>query len=180
MPNSDANIIKDLNICDKTFEQIYKTYFNQLYVYAQKIVKDKETAEDIVHDFFTMLWKMRETVQIRSSLKSYLYKGIRNRCLKHLKHIIVKRKHSEYALLVANIIDDSNNPMYELLARETEKEIELVMSTLPAQQREILEMSILEESSYEEIANKIGIPIGSVGPQINRAKKKIWKLLINR
>jgi len=174
----EENTVKGLKYCDKTFEQIYISYFHYLCVYAQKIVGHKETAENIVQDFFMKFWQIRDTIQIETSLKAYFLSSVRNNCLKYLKHNNVRRKYNLYTLTNITNSDlkeeaDYKNPLNIMISQEIMNEIEIAIDILPAQCKEIFELVLYEELNYHEIAKKIGVSIGAVGKQINIARFKI-------
>ena len=180
MNYSDDTAIKALNNGDgKAFTWIYNKYFHSLCCHAEKIVECLETAADIVQDLFVKLWENREKIDITTSLGAYLYGSIRNSCLKHIAHIHVQHEyHNSFG--DENSDYDSNNPMSILIAKETERAIEHAINALPEQYRQIIELMRLKEFSYEEIAEKLNIPVGSVGPQLNLARKKLMKSLENK
>ena len=175
MPNSDKNIIKDLNIGNNPFEQIYKTYICYLCSFAKKIVGDKETAEDIVHDFFEIFWKMRETVQLNTSQTAYMTKSIHNKCIKYLKKNKVLRKYDKY-IKIGYKTYDNNTPLFIIILKETKYEIDKAINSLPQKCREIL-MLWDDGFSYKEIADKLHISSKTVDTQILIAKIKLQNQL---
>ena len=161
----------------KAFTWIYNNYFLQLYLYTVKIVEDKEDAEDIVQDIFENLWKDHKTLVISSSLKAYLYGNVRNNSIKKLEHINVRHKHIEYTLHTNNNFNDNNDPLSLLIAEEAATVINKVIDNLPEKCRKVFLMWTDEGLKYDEITEKLGMSIGSVGKQINRARIKIRKAL---
>jgi len=99
--------------------------------------------------------------------------------LKHIDHFRVEREYQENFLKDHSDYDE-RNPMSMLIDQEMEQEIERAINALPEQYRRIIELTRLQELSYEEIAAKLDIPVGSIGPQLIRARKKLMKLLKNK
>ena len=163
---------------EKTFKGIYNKHWRPLCRYAQTIV-DEETGKDIVHDLFTKIWANREKIGILASWGAYLYKGVFNGCIKHLEHIRAVRDFEEKFLSESRDYD-SKTPMSELIANETERALEHAINALPEQYRQIIALRLFEELSYVEIAEKLGISVGSIGPQLKRARKQLKKLLENK
>ena len=170
---------------EKTFEQMFKTYYRTLCFYAEGIVGEKEAAEEIVSDFFLKLWENRENISITVSLQAYLYKGVYNNCLKYLEHIKVWHKYREDAQYRIDNSDlfagaqDDNDPLSLLISRETVAKIEQAIDTLPAQCKEVFELVRMEGLTYQEVADKLGISINTVRTQITRAMNKLRELLGN-
>lgn len=65
----------------KAFEEIFRRYYSPLCWYATGITGEMEAAEEIVEELFYVFWKDREHLQIFQSVKSYLYKAVRNAAL---------------------------------------------------------------------------------------------------
>ena len=63
----------------KAFASLFKNYYQQLYRFTGRIVRDTQAAENIVQDLFVTIWTKRESLFIKSSLKSYLYTAVKNR-----------------------------------------------------------------------------------------------------
>jgi RNA polymerase sigma-70 factor (ECF subfamily) len=170
-----SDTLKEIKRVDKeTFERIYNTCYYPLCFHAQKRVGSKSTAEDVVHDVFEKLWEERES--IHTSVPAYLYQCVTNACIKHLKHIEVERKYSGHVRDMSGIGYDSNNPLSMLIVQEKKDEIEKAKNSLPERSKEML--VLWEEGlSYQEIVEKLGIPVGSVGPQINRIIKELREYL---
>ena len=177
--------VKELNNGnEKTFEQMFKTYYRTLCFYTEGIVGEKEAAEEIVSDFFLKLWENRENLSITVSLQAYLYKGVYNNCLKHLEHIKVWLKYREDAQYRIDNSDlfqaqDDNNPLSLLISRETVAEIERAIHALPAQCKEVFELVRMEDLTYQEVAEKLGVSINTVRTQITRAMTKLRETLGN-
>ena len=66
---------KDIGLAKSEFEDLFKTYFVGLSAFAQKYVKDIDSAKEIVHDVFVNLWNKRTTIDPKKSLKSRTLRG---------------------------------------------------------------------------------------------------------
>ena len=162
---------------EKAYTWIYNKYVHQLRAYATKIVGCMATAEDIVHDTFAKLWGERETIKITKSMQAYLYACVRNKWLDYLDHNKVKINHKESYWDENKDSYDSNNPEDILIAKDTESKINDEINVLPEQCRHVFLMWWQEGLKYNEIAEKLGISIGAVKAQINRARTKLRETL---
>src|ERR1700760_1930467 len=70
---------------EDVFENIFKTHFKELHAYAYSLVRDWDSAEEIVQGMFLKLWEKQSAVSINSSVRSYLYKTFKNDILNYLK-----------------------------------------------------------------------------------------------
>ena len=130
----------------------FKTLFQELYPGMVKIalfyVHDLAIAEDITQEIFTRLWERREKLDMIDNLKGYLSNAIKNRCLNYLEHQqVVNKYQQEYLEELAK--DD--------YIEEFIQKVQISLEKLPPKRRQILEMSIVEAKSYQEIADQEGI-----------------------
>ncbi len=142
---------------------------------ACKYLKDSTQAEEIVNDVFLKIWEDGNQIRIETSLKSYLYKAIINRCINALNK---NKRESAYQTDLTNVPDDS----YELRQiEENELTIKLyaAIDQLPDQCRKVFEMSRFEELKQQEIADKLGISIKTVKNHITIALKQLSKSMLN-
>ena len=153
---------------ENAYEQLFKEFYKPLTVFAYGYVKDLETGKEIVQDLFVQLYEKRRTLVITTSIKSYLYQSVRNRCLNHLKHLQVKKMHHEQIRSEQEFSDDLEDKI-----RETELEhmVSKVVDQLPPQCRKIFNMSRVSGLSNGEIAEKLEISKRTVETQISNALK---------
>ncbi|MCK5463030.1 MAG: sigma-70 family RNA polymerase sigma factor, partial [Bacteroidales bacterium] len=83
MAAKERNI--EIKLDKRTFEELFRSFFPSLVLFAQKYVPDQDTAKDIVHNVFINLWEKRQQVDTDSPLKSYLFTSVHNRCLNYIR-----------------------------------------------------------------------------------------------
>ena len=147
------------------FEMIFRTWYSPLCNFANSFLKDKDESEEIVQNAFVAFWEKRSQIQIDTSLKSYLYRSIRNACLNAIKHEKVKRAHADHALSNYALAEESDSA----LTGELENRIEKAMAALPEQCQLVFRMSRIEELKYAEIAEQLGISIKTVENHMGKA-----------
>ena len=162
----------EIDLKEIDYVWMYDVYYSKLCCIAEKTVKQKENAEDIVSEFFLKLLENAEKIHIEGYLKAYLYQGVQNNCIKHLEHIEVKRKYDEYIQKNTNVSIDILNPLDKLIAQEEANKIKKAIDILPRKCKEIF-LLWEEGSSYREISQKLSISEGSVCKQISRALGKM-------
>lgn len=151
------------------FEMLFKTYYKPLCRYANTYLKDPDGAEEIVQGAFIGLWEKRKAITIETSLKSYLYRAVRNSCLNELKHEQVKQRH----LASESLKEEAQSEPADHLAIhvELEEKIRAAIQTLPEQCRLIFTMSRFEELKYQEIADQLNLSVKTVENQMGKALK---------
>lgn len=157
----------------QAFEKIFVTTYKPLCAYANKLVKSREIAEEIVDDVFFSLWRNRKRIQITSSFHAYLVTSIRNKSL----DILRKLKHEKKTVLdhAASIPCKQLIAHENLIFEELNLRIEAAVTGLPKQCRIIFLMSREQDLKYKEIAVALNISVKTVDTQIGRALKHLRK-----
>jgi RNA polymerase sigma-70 factor (ECF subfamily) len=171
----DSKIITGLKTgSENAYRHLFESYYTVLSVFAYKYVNDLETAKELVQDLFVHLFENRDALGINTSLKSYLYKSVRNRCLNHLKHQKINKRHLD---IMNPATTENEDP--ESIYRETELEHRIfqIVSGLPPKCRDIFIMSRVEGKNNGEIAASLHISIRTVETQISKALKTLRKRL---
>ncbi len=132
-------------------------------------LSDKEATEDLVQDFFVSFWMDSPNLQINTSLKSYLFTSIKNRCLDALKHRKVTEKYRTFMLFGSDSIESSVD--FWFAETELRQAIDASMVKLTPRCREIFENSRLNGLSNKEISEKLGISKRTVELQISNSLK---------
>ncbi len=160
------NYLKQNN--QKGIEYLFNDYFEMLCLRSIRVVKKREVAEDLVQDLFLEIWNKRETLNITSSIKSYLFRSIVNRSLNWLR--ANKQIFDEVDEGVTNR-GDEYNVTHTMQKNELEDYITICIDELPEKCRLVFILSRFEELSYKEIANKLEISVKTVENQISKALK---------
>lgn len=176
MPNSDANILyRFLQGDEKALEVVYKLYYGQLCYFAEKLVFNRQAAEEIVVDVFIKSFQSTISVTSLSHLKGYLFEAVKNKSLNHLKREKRYEQHlSQYASAINFNIEHFENEMIETAALEL---IFDIAQGLPAECKRIFEMLYKHQMSYQDIANQLHLNIQTVRNQNARAIAYIRKRL---
>jgi RNA polymerase sigma-70 factor (ECF subfamily) len=152
---------------ESAFEMLFKTYYKPLCNYAYSFLNDKDEAEEVVQSAFITVWDKRQTIDIQTSIKSYLYRMVRNSCLNVIKHEKIKQQHVAYEMA-------GGEPSHEgvsqsVTSSELEQKIYEAMKALPEQCRLVFQLSRFEELKYAEIATQLDISVKTVENQMGKA-----------
>jgi RNA polymerase sigma-70 factor (ECF subfamily) len=161
-----TNILEGLKLKDeKSFEVLFKTHYEALVRFVYKYLNDLEESEEIVQDTFHTLWEKSESIEIQSSIKSYLYQAARNKSLNSIKHNKVKQKHVDS--VKNSDFDFTEDKHMEL--DELQTKINEALDVLPPKCRQVFELSRFEEKKYREIAEELNISIKTVENHMGKA-----------
>lgn len=174
---SDPELIKAIrNGNAEVFRQVFDACYENLCQYAFTIVRDFDQAEDVVQSILMKLWERREELDIKTSVRSYLFRSVYNQCLNQLEHSSIKKKHDARVQNSPN--RDEQQP--DVFPAELEESIRKAVDSLPQECRRIFTMSRYEEMRYSEIAEKLNISVNTIQNQICKALKILREELKDR
>lgn len=155
------------------FDFVFQYYYSGLCAYAEKIVGDSNTSEDIVQDLFFTLWIKHKQIQISSSLKNYLFSAVKNRSLDYIKKEKNKTRYENSTIHLQS--HDENLSTFWFAESELQTIIEQSLDKLPPRCKEIFCMSRFEGYKNINIAEQLGISKRTVELQISNALKFLRK-----
>ena len=163
---------------EKDFEMVFKAHFKGLQSYAATIVRDVVMAEEMVQNVFVRLWEKSEQIEIRESVSGYLYRSVYHECLNYLKHLKVREAYESYAVYSMETTSSSNGAQHTE-HKDLQQRLEVALNELPEKCRTIFQMSRFEELKYQEIADRLSIPVKMVENQMGKALKLLRVQLID-
>jgi len=159
----------------EAFNLCYDLYYRPLCSYANLIVKNPDSAEEIVQNFFMEIWMNREKLPENSSFKACVLTAVRNDCLDYLKY---KKTVEKYAgIQLRKRAEEYDDVFSMLIDKELQVYLNQAIQKLPEACRKVFELSRFHYNSYKEIAEKLNISIKTVENQIGKALKIVRKEL---
>lgn len=149
------------------FSRLFMTYYKDLVLFGGNYLPDKEMCEDIVQSVFLRLWHEHASIEIETSLKSYLLKSVRNSCLDEIRHRDVVHQHEEF-VLSNTVLDDIDTDQYVLYS-DLSRHVEEALGKLPATCREAFDMNRFQGLKYREIAERLHVSERTVEVRIGKA-----------
>ena len=172
---NEKNLLLRLRKGDvKSFEFLFRFYYEPLLAYAERMLKRKADAEEVVQDLFLKIWRDRQNMKIERSLAAYLYKSVYHRCLNKMKKEELGRNYREYA---------AHLPAPENLAEERMKYEELnrkffeLLESMPLRRQTIFKLNRFQGLKYREIAEKLSISVKTVEAHMSKALQYLRKNL---
>ena len=170
---SDVLILKRIKDGDiGAFEDVFRRYYAPLYLYALSITNKKEVAEEIVQELFYLWWKKRDSIQIISSIKAYLYKAIRNQSLQHIEYHNVKERYRQN-ITYAESDRQEASPLEEVEYKELEEILKHTLQKLPERRLKIFRLHRFEGKKYKEIAITLSLSVKTVEAEMTKAYKAL-------
>jgi RNA polymerase sigma-70 factor (ECF subfamily) len=159
----------------KQFESLFRSSYISLTKYAGTMIRDLDTAEEIVQDLFFRLWRDKEKFYVESSLNGYLFRAVHNRCLHIIEHNKVVERHVHQRN--AELAKSPENPHEVLQYKELQLKIARILEKLPERCGKIFCMNRFEGLKYSEIADKLSVSIKTVEANMGKALKEFRKEL---
>jgi RNA polymerase sigma-70 factor (ECF subfamily) len=162
-----------------SFEELAMPHFARLYNFACWLTADRAAAEDLVQESYMKALKGFSSFKQGTNFRAWIYRILRNTFLT-----------SKTGLKIAASLDDEDvavpepattfTPESLLIAQLEQRAILQALEALPVNFREVILLCDLEEMSYQEIAQTLAIPIGTVMSRLSRARKAMRSLLAGR
>lgn len=158
------------------FAVLFERYYDALCAFAGGYAASEAEAEEIVEDVFVRVWELRERLEVRESLKTYLYTATRNRALNRLRDDRVRLRR------IAEAAEDAAPPGMgqpmpavdeELHAAEFARAVERAVAHLPERTRQVFLMHRQHGLSYAEIGAVLEISPKTVENLIGRALREL-------
>ena len=148
--------------------------FDSLYNFARWLTQDREEAEDLLQETFSKALKGFSSYQQGTNFRAWMYRILRNTFLTSrsgLKSAATVSLDSEEGESVQPATADT--PESLLIDRANQRMVQEAIEELPLNFREVLLLCDVEEMSYQEIAETVSIPIGTVMSRLARARNAL-------
>lgn len=181
----DAVLIERSQKGDRgAFDELIVRHQDRAYKYAFRLTGNSEEACDVVGDAFVRVYSALKNFKGQSAFSTWLYRILTNCFLDLRKKEKSRQTTSLEAVLqtpegdVTRQIEDPDRDPYEEAERNSrEDRVVAAVAQLPEYQRSMITMFHVEMLSYEEIAEALDLPIGTVKSRLNRARLSLREIL---
>lgn len=183
---SDNDIIK--NILDGSKEQfgiLQKRYKRVIGNLIKKMIRDEDDVDDLIQETFIKAYNALPSFQFSYSFSSWVYRIASNTCIdfirkKKFNFVYIDEHTGDDDSPVFEIKDTSYQPDLEYNNNERRKMLNEAIDNLPENYRVIIKLRHEDELEYQEIADKLNLPLGTVKVHLFRARKHLYDSLKNR
>jgi RNA polymerase sigma-70 factor, ECF subfamily len=170
----DALLRRSARGDEEAFLILYRRHQAPLYRFALRMTGNPWAAEEIVQDVFMMLIREpRKFDPQRGALGAFLYGVARNRIMKHLERTprdLSLDEKAETEPAANRLASEQLTPAEWAELRERREQVRSAVLELPVEFREAIVLCELEELSYEQAANLLGCPIGTIRSRLHRGR----------
>lgn len=180
----DSRLIKAALAGDQaSFRSLMKKYHDQVHSLLYRMVHDKDEVEDLTQEAFIKAFQSLRHFNEEFAFSTWLYKIATNNCIDYIRKKKlatfsidkpIESKDGEYSF---EIPDTSYQPDTELIAGQRSRVLEEAIQSLPEKYRIVILMRHTEDKDYQEIADELKLPLGTVKAHIFRARELLYKKL---
>lgn len=150
------------------FEQNVLPASQRMYRYALSILKDEESAQDVVQECLVKIWNKRSMLDSVENTEAWAMRITRNQCFDWVKT-------NRFTLLPS---EQENEPErihadHDLLMEDQQRWLDQVLSSLPQKQQEVFHLREIDGMRYQEIAETLSISLSEVKVYLHRARTKV-------
>lgn len=167
------------------FDSLVSKHEKRAYQYAFRLTSNQDDASDIVADAFVRVYNALQNFKGNSAFTTWLFRILTNCYLdqrkkeKNKQHLSLEgTMQTETGEMERQIEDESDGPEEKLERNAREESIRNAIRQLPDYQQAMLVMYHVENLSYEEMAESLDLPLGTVKSRLNRARLSLRELLI--
>lgn len=192
-PSFSANAVNDFNLVtrakegdQKAYADLMQRYKDSIYFMSLKMVNNKDDAMDLTIETFGKAFENLEKYKPDFAFSTWLFRIATNNCIDFIRkkrismvsiHSIIDEEGDERQL---DIRADALNPEENSIKKQQSQAIKLIVDKLPLRYKTLITLRYFDELSYEEIAQQLDLPLGTVKAQLFRARDLMANILNRR
>jgi RNA polymerase sigma-70 factor (ECF subfamily) len=167
------------------FRELVNRYKNSLYAFLKQFLNQQDLVEDVFQETFLQLFTSRESFDISRPLRPWLFTIAANKAKDALRKsqrasavpigTISESEEMSFNDMLNALTSDSTMPYEELERNETAAQVSRIIADMPGNLREILILAYFNKFSYKQMAEVLGIPIGTVKSRLHTAVARFAK-----
>jgi RNA polymerase sigma factor (sigma-70 family) len=173
MTVTDEELVRAIQEGDVlAYETLVKRYQHGLFVFVLRIVRDSALASDVVQNSLVKVYEVIDRIDTKKKFSTFVFEIAKNAAISELR----KRKHD---VSLEEIVDFAEEESFvEAIYRaDLAGQVRESVASLPAKYRTVISLYYFEDLSYEEMGEKLKLPINTVRTHLKRAKEQLKKLL---
>jgi len=154
---------------------LFQRYYTRIYWFAQRRLHDPNLTEEVVADVFFEVWRSAGSFAGASRPSTWLFGIAHFKCVGAHRD---RKRHKRSAVLPTNVetlhrVADDCDVEERLESRDELRLVQQAIAALPEEQRRVIELALIEGLPYEQIAERLGVPEGTVKTRVARARARL-------
>ena len=167
---------------ERAYAELMNRYRDSIYYMLLKMVNNPSDADDLTIEAFGKAFKNIQLYTPNFAFSTWLFRIATNNCIDFIRKkksapTAIDQQQDEQDDPAANLQSELPGPEEEMMQQQKIKHLSHVVSQLKPKYRQLIELRFYKEYSYEEIANELNLPLGTVKAQIFRAKELLYNIL---
>ncbi|MDX2188899.1 MAG: sigma-70 family RNA polymerase sigma factor [Bacteroidota bacterium] len=171
----------------KAYAELMKRYRKSVFHLVLKMVRNADEAEDLTIEAFAKAFRGLSKFNPEFTFSTWLFRIATNNCIDYIRKKKIQTtsidnpyKDNEGDEMTIDVKDMSLNPEDENIRKEKIELIQTIVTKLPSKYQVLIRMRYFQELSYEEIAQNLDFPLGTVKAQLHRAKELLYDMVKNK
>ncbi|MCT4639139.1 MAG: sigma-70 family RNA polymerase sigma factor [Bacteroidales bacterium] len=166
---------------EKAFAELMNKYKDAIYFMLLKIVRNEEDADDLTIEAFGKAFNKIGKYTPNFAFSTWLFKIATNNCIDYMRKkravtVPIENGDSDYPV-IRDLSDQQMNPEEHLIKKQKKKILQSVVDQLKPRYKILVELRYFKEFSYQEIAEELNLPIGTIKAQLYRARELLYQIL---
>jgi len=175
-------VLKAVDGDQKAYAELLGKYRDAIYFMLLKMVNNQSDAEDLTIEAFGKAFKNIKQYAPNYAFSTWLFKIATNNCIdfirkKRANYISLDQTQDEEDLTPVDIQSGTPDPEESMINQQKVKMMRHVVNKLKPRYRKLIELRYFKEYSYEEIAEELDLPIGTVKAQLFRSRELLFNIL---
>jgi len=171
----------------KAYAELMKRYRKSVFHLVLKMVRNTDEAEDLTIEAFAKAFKGLHKFNPEFTFSTWLFRIATNNCIDYIRKKRIQTtsihnpmKDNDGDEISIDVRDHALNPQDETIKKQKIEIMQTIVTRLPPKYQVLIKMRYFQELSYEEIAESLEYPLGTVKAQLHRAKELLFDMVKNR
>ncbi|MEN2281960.1 sigma-70 family RNA polymerase sigma factor [Algoriphagus sp. SE2] len=167
----------------QAYASLMKRYKKAVYFMILKMIRDADDAEDLTMEAFAKAFKNLDRFKKDYTFSTWLFRIATNNTIDFIRKKKLKTMSLNNTLtddggnsVNIDVEDDDNNPQDEYIRTQRIEMVRIFVDKLPAKYRKLVQLRYFDELSYEEIAQELEKPLGTVKAQLHRSRELLYEI----
>ncbi|QJX47492.1 sigma-70 family RNA polymerase sigma factor [Hymenobacter taeanensis] len=172
---------------EKAYAELMQIYKKPVYHVVLKMVRNPDDAEDLTIEAFAKAFKNLHKFNPEFAFSTWLFRIATNNCIDFIRKNKIKTMSIDSAIKIDNgdeitidFRDQNLNPQESAIKNQKIEIMQHVVSRLPEKYQRLVTLRYFDELSYEEIAQELKAPLGTVKAQLHRARELLYDMVKNK
>ena len=167
----------------QAYASLMKRYKKAVYFMILKMIRDADDAEDLTMEAFAKAFRNLHKFKKDYTFSTWLFRIATNNAIDFIRKKKLKTMSLNNTLtddggnaVNIDIEDDDNNPQDEYIKTQRKEMVRIFVDKLPAKYRKLVKLRYFDELSYDEIAEELDKPLGTVKAQLHRSRELLFEI----